>query len=57
MLVKRTKKFGMVGDLREGIDGMVDDISPVPLPTQTKIKKAGKSLGNFLTGKGKDEDD
>lgn len=47
----------MVGDLREGIDGMVDDISPVPLPTQTKIKKAGKSLGNFLTGKGKDEDD
>lgn len=56
MLVKRTKKFGMVGDIREGVDGAVDDISPVPLPTGTKIKKGMKGLGNYLTGSDKKDD-
>ena len=46
----------MIGNIREGVDGIVDDISPIPLPTGTRVKKGVKGLGNFLTGSDEKED-
>jgi len=60
MIIKRRKgqkNFGMVGNIREGVEGIVDDISPLPLPTVGKAKKTTKGLGNFLTGEAESKDD
>lgn len=61
MLVKRKrigqKSFGVVGNIREGVDGIVDDVSPVPLPNQTRARKVIKGLGNFLTGDAENKND
>lgn len=56
MIVKRRKVFGMIGNIREGVDGIVDDISPIPLPTGTRVKKGIKGLGNYLTGSDEKDD-